>query len=491
MPNTGLSPGYLASLSTGSDVLTALQRARKAREALLAGSHPVTQQAISLSVHPARTGHQTTSWCREAAFSADGQYLAVSLAGLSEPAPGPGSALSQKQPGEVVVLRATEGYTEQARIRCHSHAAVFRWAPDASHLSIAEPLSAGCKLKNQGHWRRPAVLVLDARTGSTLHTLGDDNFLEFMKVSMPGGSRSTVLEFSPSGRMLLVIHRLQPQGQVSGSITLFNVYEDTRVAQSRFTMASPATGDAEEREEVLAAAWHPSSKGLVFSQGVVLQDAESIRSAGFAIGFMPEGYCLASPPGMQCSPDGQHVLAHGLEYNSDPYYEPEEDPGYVAGKEIVVLSCRLEGLNLTFSFKQTLEEPPPCAWLPCSSRVVNLEEWPACSFPSKVEDISGQRRPYGLGSYSSGSLQQPLSLSPSGQFIAASSSKGPRVLDLDSGRELWAAHAEGRGAPRAASSLDEDAKCLAFMPSGCGVVCAGMRRAQRDTVAEVHLVSFA
>ena len=465
-PTGDVAPAYLATLPTTPAVLAALRSARSARLALERGQKPVGYEVVDLTTlsacAPAYRRLERVD-CSAAAFSPDGQYLAVQFAtGGSVLSRTPGTGVRQYDWVKgVAVLKATEGYEEQACVYRVSGPPAVCWAPDtAPHLSIAlkdrhKDLSAS------DQERQPVIL----------HALGPQTECIFRHACARGPDLGTELSWSRSGRLLLVRSTafLEDDGEADGGLWVFDVVEDAVVAQSDFA-AEPRPW----RCTLEPVVFHPSSEGLVFSHWVKLFNPEAFAGK-LSLAFLPEPCFLASPDtGDAFSPDGKLLAVRML--------GPEEPPPIHDTRMHAqcIMHCDLEGLQPTFRQAGTSFLGRGWSWLPCSSGVVvgTFLKYKHTQ-QSHIVRLGQQLQSVAIPG---NTLRLPLVFSPSWQMAAenarAQDPHGfPRIISLQSGRVCWAADVRGM--------------LVSFLPSGCGIVCAGSGRARTGKVNNLHIFTFA
>ena len=438
VPTRDVAPCYLASLPTTEAVLATLGAAHRARLAIAAGK-TVKPHLVRLAAPP---GAPALDWaataCVGIAFSACGQYLAVSFQ-WTEEVQRPRKLLPRLNG---VMLFSVWGGIKQRHCVCgYYDAPVFCWAPDAPHLSIAEALDLRARQPAAEH---PAVLVIDALTGSVLHALGPRNQDAFHALHQSAEPFSNLsLEWSPSGRYLLVgghadVSMPDPAaGLEPYQLSVFDVWEDRLVAQSACALQLT-------RWSMLPATWHPSSSspGLVLSSRTFLSSPAAFTAAGFALGTLPDRCYIPGWSGTGFSADQQRFLAHGDSGGSEPEARPEDNDLALPqlNGNVRVLRCVLAGRQI--SFEPEFEfEGYACQWLPCSFQVVAgasaLGETPERPQIGSLHDphhgikweFDVQGEEFGL---------KPLAFSPSRQLMLEMS-KAPQLICLESGKQLWAA----------------------------------------------------
>ena len=471
VPARDVAPAFLATLPTTDAVLSALGKAHAARLAIETGKQPVERRVVllnTLSACTADCSEGLSMICRGVTFSANGQFLAVSFIciGYRSRSPDP-----ETKHG-MAVLKVTEGFSEQACITSCSGAPALRWAPAESSLSIA--IRGDRHGESRASAEHPAVFVLDAATGATVHALGPDRLTSFWRACHACGSWSK-LEWSPSGHKLLVTrHSISDCGAGQNLLSVYDVRQDTVLAQSAFAV-DPAFGKLS-----VIATWHPSSQGLVISHGVQLQAPEAFMGQQLALGVLPKPcVVLVNPDGGGFSPDGQRLLVCEVEDE----WEEEQWSGII-GPPLhchIIMHCQIEGLHIHFRRESRLQGHRPF-WLPCTSGVVIGVDRRTAPRHSKIT-LLGQHQPHEI--ILSGTVLKPC-FSPSRGLMASSSSRGPCIFSLQSGHQVFQA-LDTQPQLHPVSWLT----ALAFLPSGRGVICSGTVAGQSIGVCKLHILLFA
>ena len=383
------------------------------------------------------------------AFSPDGRYLAVGLVHC-----GTHYADRTKPVSACVVFEATDGFRCQACTRGvpNSSRVGIRWAPQAPLLIITHHSEAGSGSYTMD---KANLLVLDASTGTVVRAIGPRNEAALQLVcKMPPWTSQ--MELSPSGCCLLVAfcHRLPQERQspgnqqlCQGSLLVLDVWQDSLLVQSGFSMTIPGHNTHSLKILTGLAAWHPSSQGLVVSHSVALQ-TETFAEAGLAVAILPEA-CFVYPSGQSgFSPDGQRLAVCVLVPGPNPQ---------AARLHNRVFRCTLTGLSLDLAHEAQLDEvvgvreAGPCCWLPCSSKMLlGIYRQP------RVLDLTSFKQ---YPAWQTSSLLGPIHFSPSQQLVTGSS---PCIQRVSDGEELWAASAD--------SYICHSHCGMVFLPSGCGVV---------------------
>ena len=437
VPAQDASAQYLAGLPTTDAVLSALRRAHTARLALLQGSAATTEQSAQLG---SRSGEGCMPpVCGAGLFSACGQFLAVSYLRYDQ------------GPSGVGIFQLSGGMLQQqACFQSNGHAPVFCWDPEVPLLGIAQPgdlLPEGSSVAQQ-----PAVLVYDAGSKSILHALGQQNegiFRSLCQSECRFWAKWPKLAWSASGDLLMVSTLLNESHswKTLGLLAIFSVREDRLVALSQFSMEVFS-------DQMLAAMWHPSSRGLVLSYRVKLKDPKAFSDAGLAVTTLPEVCFLSTDPALGFSPDKRKLLAHQVVtegYDSfSQHMEPipagsfnEEEPIMDRACNNFLCSCVLRctsvGPGASIEVEQDLVADYSYSWMPCSTGLIEEDlmnnralaaNLPYLDTGYTILDCAAQRG--GRRGVS------PRCFSPS-QLFMADLEEVPRIMDLNSGRVLWAA----------------------------------------------------
>ena len=475
LPRGEASPGHLNSLPITAEVLTAVRKAHAARLRIAQGSGPTAHNILDLVPQPEQE-LMRIPFCP--AFKACGRYLAVLLHGKPQPVHhdtqmwvpcDAASPPSIEHRHDLAMFEVAS--TSLNRIDFLEGAfrpPVFSWAPDLPHLSVVCFGAA-----EHGQQAQEGVVadvgvyvaVFNAASGKWLHQLG------ISKRSMLYGAwcrHNTQLEWSPSGRYLLVTcHADNMAVPHEGRLTIFNVCDDEIVAFCDFEM---------QRARPLAIAiWYSSSRALILSDGVNLEQPEARAAAGFGTGPLPQNCFFEGRNGPRWSPDGASlVVCVG------------EDPGQIYDNEaqaiqkspdFSILGCSLVEDSIHFVTLRNV-----CGrsvrWLPCSSKLL-------CSiFRARPEEASSSV--LDLSEHLDDVVMQGKDLqtaicTPSVKLLV-DGNLGLCAFDIASGQQLWAEPDTAVHRP------------LAFLPSGCGLVCSGRsaapRRYRRPNF-NLHIFSFA
>ena len=481
VPSRGVEPAFLATMPDTTAVLTALRKAHTARLAIEAGQTPVERQVVQLTTLSAcikgcSDGLGTA--CLNMAFSADGHFLALQFHSSGRRSSSP---KQYEDNHGVAVLKVTQGFSEQACICSGPWYPTFSWAPAEPNLSIA--IRGSEDGKSNACAQQPAVFVLDAKTGAALHALGPKNLSLFWQACF-WGDPLTELEWDPAGGLLLVTRRSSWGTDAEQNLlSVFDVRQDMLLAQSTF-IESPNVGCAK-----VIATWTPNSQGLVMSHGVQLQAQEAFAGQGLALGVLPEPCVLlrtsdttASSPGAAFSPDGQRLLvcdAH--DYWDEEHSSSNKPPPFFYHS---IMQFQIEGMQILFCQESCLHGYGPF-WLPCSSGlVVRGNKWQSTQHSKVISLEDGQHHEIVMA----GRVIRPW-FSPS-RNLMASISNGSRIFSLQSGRQVWA-HDTAKQQAEHFPFQWIYSECLAFLPSGCGVIRMGKVAGQPENVYGLHILLFA
>ena len=490
-----LQNAYQARLPSRDAVLTALRSAHAARLAIEQGRAPVDHKVLQLAAFSACAAsfeHLQDLRCLGAAFNSDGRFLAVYFKARGYSVTHTDHRLGYwvRHPiartshehhtwlQGIAVLRTTEGFPEQACFHRPSGPGTapdfFRWAPKAPYLSLA--LEYDEPEADASQAAAPVVLVCDAESGAVLHDLKAETERAFRAACLRKGQHGGLqLKWDWSGQWLIVI--TQDDGsEMQGMLTVFDVVHNAVVGQSVYTASL-----AQWQHYMDPAVWLPSSQlgswshGLLFSCGVQLQSPQAFAGK-LALAFLQEPcYLLTACFGSPFSPDGQKLLARMCDVE-----DSTQDPAKAS--DHCFLRCQAEELGLTFTPMHSIFRGHGWSWLPCSSGVVLGQRFenqdPQCS---QIVRLGGQPTTVIPGQ----ALSVPLVFSPSHGIAAANGPQGSyHILSLESGSQLWAADA---------LSFDTS-RCVAFLPSGRGILCveasaAGLSRKRK--VDKLHILHFA
>ena len=494
-----MAPPYLATLPTTGSVLSALRSAHAARLAVTGGGNPVPvahrgMKLASLSAFSAGFSKLMHIKCQEAAFSADGQYLAVQVHSVGWVRDAVSGHNEIGCVSGIAVLKAAEGFRELCCIRTKVGQREVRWAPDAPHLCIAVAPREDQLDPASFTPTHSDVCVLDlslhAESGCRLHALGAETVGTFRQACVHKGKLGgTAMEWDRSGRLLLVSTQDEPEepdDQVQGVLSVFDVAQDALLAQSAYTAVEAPRCQIRE-----IAVWLPNSQGLVVSHGVRLFKAEAFAGK-FGLAFLPEPcYLVNALIGAAFFPGGQQLVARMRDVDSDNDWDSDRDD---AACDHCFLECQVEGLQVTLSQAAWVFKGHGWSWLPCSSGVVlgMVIKYDGAQQSQIVYCGNQQQHTLALPGQTPA---LPMFFSPSQQIVVVNGAKhGPRIHSLQSGSQLWAA---GTAIPRwhhnSTRARGAKYRCVAFLPSGCGLMCAGSiaGRSRYRQQEKLHIFSFA
>ena len=332
------------------------------------------------------------------------------------------------------------------------------WAPEKPELSIARCNYA--RKFNTRHVQYPAVFILDASTGSlecSLYPVIDDRFQAFCQ-------HYNQLQWSASGQHLLIAsHSGMQESNISGTISVVNIRGDQISVQSEFSMQV-------YDDLTTVAIWPPSYVGVTLSYGVELKSPEAFATSGLALGTLPERCIVMRGDGSGFSSDGQAARF---------FQELEEDAELLSyGQEpkwdYVIFRCYLEFVP------ELQEQGYQCHWVPFSSRLI--VGFRSAAFWKRSCLISATTRVVEFDFSASEEMRFPVCFSPAQQMLGESTNPG-RVYCLQTGHRLWRLN---HPAQTLSGAVPE--RMLAFLPSGCGVICqASLREKAYQTVLVVYM----
>ena len=442
MPTSEVLPGFLASLPTTQAVLAALRKAHGAKLAILGGTGTAAKHDVHLAIP-----HGRSACLLHAAFSACGQFLAITYDSRVTERINVHPLKAGTCVGGVVVHKTTCGLPLQTEVRDYDCTSAIHWA-QAPHLSIAQ-LKEVIDQDDRVSVQQLAVQVLDVQAGSKLTAFSSElKRWEWAAISpFPACNQ---LQWSPSGRYLLASCQISDGTEANaGLLTVIDVWGN-RLWASDFSTLTLGLGD-------LGVRWHPSSRGLVLGNNTVLHTPKAFAGV-FALGQLPRHDRISDRPGMGFSADGQKFLAAS--------YSPEL--GTVGCK---VLRCMLVGQEITFQSATDLIRQD-CCWLPCSTKLLARQlprpgMGPSSSSKSFVMDVTHQAEDLPLKELR---WSDTLPCFSASQLMMAASSTVTRIFSLESGKQLWAAEDSLYGAQQSEVMASYS---ISFLPSGCGIVCAG------------------
>ena len=142
------TPGYMGSLASTQQVLTAIQKGHTARRNILTNFNPVRVETVQLPDQRATAPQQHYAWhrlwCSHVTFSSCGDWAAASLEGEQRCSLNYSQQHRQRLPfyfvaSEVVLYRMTAtGFQQRASFDLGGSEAVIAWSQSDPHLSIAQ-----------------------------------------------------------------------------------------------------------------------------------------------------------------------------------------------------------------------------------------------------------------------------------------------------------------------------------------------------------------
>ena len=142
------APGYLSSLASTQQVLTAIQKGHTARRNILTNSNPVRVETVQLPDQQATAPQQHYAWfrlrCSHVTFSSCGNWAAATLEGQQRCSLNISEQYQQRLPfnfvASVVVLYSitATGFQQRASFDLGCSEAVIAWSQSGPHLSIAQ-----------------------------------------------------------------------------------------------------------------------------------------------------------------------------------------------------------------------------------------------------------------------------------------------------------------------------------------------------------------
>ena len=367
-------------------------------------------------------------------------------------------------------------HLDDLKVACRPPA--FSWAPDLPHLGVVW-LSAVEKAPQDDHAGVTFhMFVLNAVNGEIVHVLSKGVADRLFQAWCNGHTQH---EWSPSGRYLLVTcHANMEAVPHEGRLAIIDVWGDEVVAFSDFEMQSWG-------RMLAVALWHPSSRTIILSDGVSLEQPEALAAAGFVVGTLPRNCCLGDRNCARFSPDGASLVVRVCEVpqSIDSY---SQVLNMQDSTDHTILSCSFVADSIYFVTGRTICGRE-CQWLPCSSRLLcnscssGLFSKPEENFSTvlnlqdQAEDVVVQ----GMAIVSA--ICNPSAM------IALNGKGALRVYDIASGQLLWAE----------SSDESEVDRTLGFLPSGCRLVCLSRSycklsddpRPTEYAVIQLHVLSYA
>ena len=485
---------HLASLPSTQAVLAALQRGFSARQRMLAKSPPVKVETLplhSLENRPILLPGFAWSYhyVECVMFSPSGRYLAAVVehrqksteleeveSDMSEDY-GTSNSLDGTEVHkvwtyEVLVYEASEGFKQCARFDCQGRQAVIQWSP-TSDLCVAQLLLVGNSLCTAQEisrvadmsWNTAAFIYRPGSSWAAAHggiapCLSDQATEE---LSTLGKACQVHSCWSPSGRYLLV-HGVDlceyGRADAWGWLAIADVEKGGVVAQSKLRTRSNRI-----KVERLSFAWHPSSRAVITSGDVEIQDMAAIRRAGFGIGKLPGRLCM-----------------HQAGFSADASMLIAKSPVYVDDHLLFFhLECTLTGLQICLGQPQVLapstghDESFVVGWLPGANTVLMQRDDTGTVMLSHVgcQNV--------LSSGSAASMSDRIS-SSGNVFLMADSQDEPAtsIAEVQSGQLLWEPRTYDLSWPAMHELLEGSAPhflptwlvCHAWAPTGVGPVCS-------------------
>ena len=365
---------HLATLTSTASVMTALQRACKARHCMVDGSPPVEEHTHMLDDQCNRAEpHPGCVWgdqvCDRLVCSPCGRFLAVKVErphfdadkemhwtdASWQHCDTPGGYRWRHFDGyerlrtpdlvmyEVQVYSISEGFQQLASFCTGMLEPTYRWS-SGGHLCVAQMCNTSARARprckevmladdglQHGLSIRSAAFVWDPRTCSVLHTLKPE-VSNLVRKLAEGGVLSC--SWAPSCQYLIIQTADAPsyRRQLSGRLIILDVMTGAVVAQSSYVSMHSLRVNTP-----LAAMWHPRSHGFVIEAHMHVQDVTSMKLAGLAIGILPAHLLLHSAG---FAGDAGHLLAFGYDHVSETY-------------PVRLLSCSIEGQQISLLEVQT------------------------------------------------------------------------------------------------------------------------------------------
>ena len=224
---------------------------------------------------------------------------------------------------QVIVYEASEGFKQCERFVSLARTPVIQWSP-TSCLCVAQLLTKGNLLS----YAQDSVWINDMSiwNAAFIYSPGlSYNSFNYDGACLGSGASLRLSDlgkrckvhscWSPSGRYLLVhgteLPRRSKTGR-SGWLGIADVEGDSLVAYSKLMpVIKPCA------QGCLSFIWHPSSRGIISSGDMKLQDMAAIARAGFSFGTLPVDL---SPHQAGFSANAEYLLAdsHG------PYDDPDQ-----------------------------------------------------------------------------------------------------------------------------------------------------------------------
>ena len=524
----------MACLSSTEQVLSQLRRGCTARRNIAAGALPVKVDSIrlpDLSLEAPRPGFICTKQhCHSMIPSKCGAYLAVLLLGEQMSTT---TAKDQARTYQVAVYSTCEGYHEQARFHISWLEPKIRWAQHAPQLRVAqeaEGWAKACAAAVAGSTAAQiadqtlltAAFVYDAAAGRVVHSLGQQSSDLLVQQRI---ASERLLEWCPSDRHLLLVHgpcNPAPHGQEGAQgcststhttssasseeysydedpgdgldymyVYVIDVEIDTVLACSR-THTQP-----DEEYPVTPVAWHAAVPGIIFDSRIVLEHHAAFTQAGLLTGTLPwhprPSFLPSYPP--EFSADAKYLVVDAFEA-----YGPDDPSAYKWGRtpyrEVkAVMLCSVGVTNLGFATLECHDGDSYTEWLPHGSSLLVYQRFPAEPVIVQYPGHSCHQLP--------GALFDDACFSPSARvFMDRGSQDGLRIVDSETGQELWDLPAsdakwtefmmsdcQSRNV-RLKHGKDYDCDYCQWLPSGLGVICC-TNEFRRAEPLSLHVLWFA
>ena len=468
--------GFLACQTSTAGVLAAVRKAYTARHNILEHAPAVRVETVRL---PKQECLGAREWgylaCSEMSFSCCGRWLAVVLWGRTSCSTAEESIGLPSKLFEVVLYSVSGQVQQRDRVCTLSSQPTIQWAKAAPHLCVAmAPAYRAPTQQPQSHTQdlsaQPgglAAFVVDARTGSRIHALSP----AVAAVSqLPKDWRPTIMQklsWLPRSTSCLLLVQWRQRTTDQGMVSAFDIEAGQAMAGSLITTSGQSMGAGR------AAAWLPSMQpGIVLPAAMALQQSDSFRQAGIAVGNLPDPYSHDSRAGF--SSDGKYLVAWsgGLFSGAD-------------ANTSALFSCSLRGLQICFTLEHVFGPGAlRFCWvpgMPCLYIQERPSEFSDNSYNKVVTLPIGCQPDRFLVASSNAAFGH---LSPSGRLLVGKGPGGFALVDLESGRPVWDATKEPawemqtklgriralRGEPLG-TGLGSRLDFCAWSPTGASFVC--------------------
>ena len=495
------TPGYLSSLASTQQVLTAVQKGHTARRNISTNSDPVRVETVQLSDQQATAPQQHYKWfslrCSQVTFSSCGNWAVATLEGQQRCSLNILEQYQQRLPfsfvASVVVLYSmtATGFQQRASFDLGCSEAVIAWSQSGPHLSIAQlprcradlghteqvsgdtPRACFCcscttphlpwtapELLDGGRlflnpvsynlaeqvWdalevprEHPAAFIFDAPSGAVLHSLSLEAFDVIQGLET---LQLCSLCWSPGACRRLLVYG-QPSRTGTPSLGSRGVLAIVDGVQDKDLACSHLLGTREHQQARFdAVTWHPKAAGFMVSCDVELEDRSCFWQAGFAVGVLPAPYQITGG----FSGDGQRMIATCHDGSGGRQERLE------AGElDLEDLDC-YHFLNTTISehhicHKGCPQSIPPAA-SPTEAAIHPSFSWLPCD-SKRIRCISKMHLDSFVGTmspspriYLADTVEEPVHFSPLNVFIATTGSLGLCILELQSGHRCWSLAAD-------------------------------------------------